>query len=94
MLTAPKDGGPASHTMTVPVIKRREYQLLMISEDGFLSLFSLENGNTKEDVKLPEGGVGEKITAMFRVERKDVNVVVLSAMGKEIALDCVEKLRE
>lgn len=32
-----------------------------------------DNGDTKEDVKIPEGDVGEKIDKLFRVEEKDTS---------------------
>jgi len=78
--------------MEVPNVTRKEYQLLDISEDGFLSLMS-DDGSTKDDVKLPEGEVGEKIERLFRVEEKDTNVVVLTAMGEEVAMDAKEAPR-
>lgn len=45
---------------------------LDISDDGFLSLMS-DDGETKDDVKQPEGEVGEKIERLFRTEEKDVS---------------------
>ncbi|KAG6510367.1 hypothetical protein ZIOFF_028377 [Zingiber officinale] len=36
----------------VPHVTRTDYQLIDISEDGFLSLLT-ENGNTKDDLRLP-----------------------------------------
>lgn len=69
--------------MDVPNIKRNEYQLINI-EDGFLTLM-LESGETKEDVKLPEGELGEQIQADFD-EGKDLIVGVVSAMGEEHCL--------
>lgn len=62
---------------------------LDVTDDGFLSLMD-DNGNTKDDVKLPEGEVGERITKMFKEEEKDVNVTVMSAMGEEVAVDVKE----
>jgi translation initiation factor 5A len=32
-----------------------------------------EDGSTKDDVKLPEGEVGDKITKLFRDEEKDTS---------------------
>ncbi|KAK2741277.1 Eukaryotic translation initiation factor 5A [Onygenales sp. PD_40] len=83
---------PSTHNMEVPNVTRREYQLLDISEDGFLSLMS-EDGATKDDVKLPDGEVGDKIDKLFRVDEKDTNVVVLTAMGEELAMDAKEAPR-
>lgn len=62
---------------------------LDVTDDGFLSLMD-DSGNTKDDVKLPEGEVGERITKMFKEEEKDVNVTVMSAMGEEVAVDVKE----
>jgi translation initiation factor 5A len=41
-----------------------------ISDDGYLSLMTSE-GDTKDDVKMPEGEVGAKITKLFKEEEKD-----------------------
>ncbi|KAK2807834.1 translation initiation factor eIF5A [Emmonsiellopsis sp. PD_5] len=83
---------PSTHNMEVPNVSRKEYQLLDISEDGFLSLMS-DDGATKDDVKLPDGEVGDKIEKLFRVDEKDTNVVVLTAMGEELAMDAKEAPR-
>ena len=45
---------------------------LDVSEDGFLSLMA-ENGDTKDDVKVPEGEVGEKIEKLFRTDEKETS---------------------
>lgn len=65
---------------------------LDVTDDGFLSLMD-DSGTTKDDVKIPEGEVGERITKMFSEEGKDVNVVIMSAMGEEVAVDAKEAPR-
>jgi len=87
-----EDLSPSTHNMEVPNVTRREYQLLDITDDNFLSLMS-EGGETKDDVKMPEGEVGEKIQKLFRDEEKDTNVIVLTAMGEELAMDAKEAPR-
>jgi len=87
-----EDLSPSTHNMEVPNVTRKEYQLLDISEDGFLSLMA-EDGATKDDVKIPDGEVGEKIEKLFRTEEKDTNVIVLTAMGEEVAMDAKEAPR-
>lgn len=47
---------------------------LDISDDGFLSLMD-ETGDTKDDVKLPDNEVGERISRMFREEEKDLSML-------------------
>lgn len=43
-----------------------------ISDDGFLSLMN-DEGDLKDDVRMPEGDIGEKITKLFKVEEKDTS---------------------
>jgi len=80
---------PSTHNMDVPVVKRYEYQLIDISDDGFLNLID-DTGNEKNDVRMPDGEVGEKITKLFKTEEKDTNVTVQTAMGEEAAIDAKE----
>ncbi|KAJ4363826.1 translation initiation factor eIF5A [Ascochyta clinopodiicola] len=80
---------PSTHNMNVPNVRRQEYLLVDVSEDGFLSLMS-DDGSTKDDVKLPDGEVGDKINKLFSEEGKDTSVIVLTAMGEESAIDAKE----
>lgn len=73
--------------MDVPNISRVEYTLLNI-DDGFLNLID-QNGTAKDDVKVPEGEVGDQIQALFD-DGKEVLVTVVSAMGEEHALSVKE----
>ena len=45
---------------------------LDVTDDGFLSLMS-DDGSTKDDVKVPDGEVGDKINKMFSEEGKDTS---------------------
>lgn len=47
-----------------------------MSDDGFLSLMA-DDGETKDDVKVPEGEVGEKIDKLFTTEEKDTSELPL-----------------
>lgn len=82
-----EDLSPSTHNMEVPNVSRREYQLLDI-DDGFLSLMTAD-GDTKDDVKIPDGEVGDKIQAEFD-EGKDLLVTIISAMGEEACISYKE----
>ncbi|KAI9901523.1 hypothetical protein N3K66_003340 [Trichothecium roseum] len=84
-----EDLSPSTHNMDVPNVTRREYQLLDISDDNFLSLMD-DDGDTKDDVKMPDGETGTKIHKLFREEEKDTNVIILTSMGEEAAIDAKE----
>lgn len=65
-----------------------------------------DDGTTKDDVKVPDGEVGDKIEKLFRTEEKDtsksilrqeaqlslmfVDVIVLTSMGEEVAIEAKE----
>ena len=65
-----------------------------------------EDGTTKDDVKVPDGEVGDKIEKLFRAEEKDtsksnlhghsflsliiLDVIVLTSMGEEVAIEAKE----
>jgi len=83
---------PSTHNMDVPNVTRKEYQLLDVSDDGFLSLMA-DDGETKDDVKVPDGEIGEKISKLFTEDEKDTNVIVLTAMGEQAAIEAKEAPR-
>ncbi|MBS2599652.1 hypothetical protein KFY57_26265, partial [Salmonella enterica subsp. enterica serovar Typhimurium] len=65
-----------------PHVTRTDYQLIDISEDGFVSLLT-ENGNTKDDLRLP---TDESLLTQIKdgfSEGKDLVVTVMSSMGEE-----------
>ncbi|KAH0918086.1 hypothetical protein HID58_025746 [Brassica napus] len=73
---------PSSHNCDVPHVNRIDYQLIDISEDGFVSLLT-DSGGTKDDLKLP---TDDSLSALMKSgfeEGKDVVVSVMSSMGEE-----------
>lgn len=78
-----EDLSPSTHNMEVPNVKREEYQLIDI-DDGFLSLMS-PDGSLKDDVKVPEGELGDKIQDEFD-EGKELIVTILMSMEEEAAI--------
>ncbi|CAH6720511.1 eukaryotic translation initiation factor 5A-1 [[Candida] jaroonii] len=79
-----EDLSPSTHNMEVPNVRRNEFQLLDI-DDGYLSLMT-SDGDTKDDVKLPENDLGNKIQTDFD-DGKDLIVTILSSMGEEACVD-------
>ena len=83
-----EDVCPSTHNMEVPIINRMEYQLCNIDDEGFMSLMDAQ-GNSKDDVRLPEDELGTQIRTMFD-DGKDVLVAIQSAMGQEAAVGVKE----
>ncbi|KAJ2372228.1 translation initiation factor eIF5A [Coemansia sp. RSA 2607] len=77
------DMSPSTHNVDVPNVKRDDYTLINVA-DGFLALMN-ESGDTKEDIKLPEGELGETIESEFDAG-KELLITVLTSMGIEAAI--------
>jgi translation initiation factor 5A len=60
--------------MDVPNVSRTEFALLDIDDD-FCSLMNAD-GSTKDDVKVPDGELGQKLKAEF-AEGKELSVTVM-----------------
>ncbi|MBW0493922.1 hypothetical protein O181_033637 [Austropuccinia psidii MF-1] len=78
-----EDISPSTHNMDVPNVSRTEYLLVNI-EDGFLNLLT-QDGASKDDVKVPEGELGDELTAQFE-SGKDLCCTITAAMGEEMCL--------
>ena len=50
--------------MDVPNVKREDYQLTDISDDGYLSLMT-DGGDLREDLKMPDGDLGVQLRSEF-----------------------------
>jgi len=74
---------PSTHNMDVPNVARNEFQLIDI-DDGFFNLMT-SDGTPKDDVKVPEGELGQQIQAAFD-DGRDILVTIISAMGEEQAI--------
>ncbi|KAM0751073.1 eukaryotic translation initiation factor 5A-2 [Meredithblackwellia eburnea MCA 4105] len=75
-----EDISPSTHNMEVPNVSRSEYQLINI-DDGFLNLM-LTDGSSKDDVRVPDGEIGEQIQKAFD-DGSDLTVTIVAAMGEE-----------
>lgn len=73
---------PSTHGTTVPIISRTEYSLVDIDEDDFVTLMD-ENGETREDLKLPEYPENYAYELKEEFNNKQLLVTVLKACGQE-----------
>ena len=87
-----EDSCPTSHSIEAPFVTRKDYPLADIDQDGFCTLM-LENGTTKEDLKLPieeeDKELVDRIKASFEAG-KEVVLGVMSAMGQEKIVEMKE----
>jgi translation initiation factor 5A len=72
----------------IPLLKRTDYSLLDITDDGYLSLLT-SDGSTKDDLKVPEGELGGEVRSAVG-DGRDVVIRVLAAMGQEAVVSVKE----
>jgi len=72
---------PSTHNLMVPHVRRQDYPLLDIDDDGFVSLL-LPSGETKEDVRVPGNELGERLAQDFAAG-KTLTVSLLCAMREQ-----------
>ncbi|KAI5119337.1 hypothetical protein M0805_004014 [Coniferiporia weirii] len=78
---------PSTHNMDVPNVRRNEYELMHITDDGFYSLLTADG--TKDDVKAPDDEVGKGIKEAYEAG-KIVVITIVSSMGEEQAISFKE----
>jgi len=74
---------PSTHNMDVPNVVRKDLQLIDIDGD-FLSLMD-DMGETRDDIKIPEGELGDEIKERFGND-EGLLISVLAAMDEECAV--------
>jgi len=85
---------PSTHTAHIPNVVRKEYSLVDISADGFVTLMD-EDANCREDVRLPEwpDNFAREIKAAFATG-KSYGVTLMSAMGHDQIVSLKEELEK
>ena len=79
---------PSTHNIDVPIVSRIDFQLIDISDDGFVTLMT-DKGDTRDDLKLPtDQELAAKIKEEFQKEGNTVLVTVISACGEENIIAC------
>lgn len=78
-----EDISPTSHNMMSPIVTRKDYQLLNVDDEGYITIMDDKN-ETREDLRLDVDGndVHSRVKKDFD-EDKDLLVTVLAAMGIE-----------
>lgn len=75
---------PSTHNMDVPNVKRTEFTLTDISDEGFAGLMD-DGGNIRDDLRLPENDLGKEIQEKF--ENDDtLMITVLASMDTEMII--------
>jgi len=74
---------PSTHTCKVPVVTKKEYSLVDISSDGFLSLMN-DDAEIREDVQFPTypDNFAREIQQAFDTGKPQI-VTLVSAMGHD-----------
>ncbi len=75
-----------SDNVDAPLVQRKEYTLINIDDENFMSLMD-ESGGMKEDLKLPEDewlkDVTDRCKEILEASQKECLVTIVSAMGNE-----------
>lgn len=83
---------PTSHNVDCPNVVRNEFELVSIDGKGEFVTFIDEEGNYREDLKLPSESDQDFVKGLKEVYEKGGNILitVVSALGQEHILGCRE----
>jgi len=75
---------PSTHNMECPIVKRTEYQLLDMDDEGYVTLMD-DNGETRDDLQATDVDINKQIREKCDAG-EDALVCVLKAVGKEMIM--------
>jgi translation initiation factor 5A len=75
---------PSTHNMECPIVKRTEYQLIDIDDEGFCTLMD-DTGETRDDLKSHDAEIEKQIREKIDAG-EDALVCVLKAIGQEMIM--------
>jgi len=79
---------PSTHNIDVPNVNRNDFQLLDISDDGFVSLMD-DKGEIRDDLRIPtDEELAKKMREELEKSEGTVIITVLSAVGEEAIIAC------
>lgn len=75
---------PTSHNVDVPFIKKTEFDLIAIGDDGTVT-YTSETGENKDDLMLPDEAEDPWVEELKKseAEGKNILITVMEAMGQE-----------
>ncbi|KAG2387365.1 hypothetical protein C9374_001697 [Naegleria lovaniensis] len=76
---------PTSANMDCPFVVKKEYPLMDVSDDGYLTLLT-ETGDERCDIQVQNSELLNRIKSSFG-EDQDVKIITISAMGQEQVMD-------
>ena len=89
-----EDSCPTSHNVEVPNIKRTEWTVITVDQEGYLTLMNLQ-GETRQDLTLPKDTEDdEKLSERIKSaldEGKEITVTVLESMNIEKVVEMSDK---
>merc|ERR1712093_153693 len=83
---------PSTHNAEVPFVARKDYQIMSIEDEPYISLMDIDSGECREDLQFPDATdddakVVENIKQCMEAGDCDVFATVLSARGQEKIID-------
>merc|ERR1711862_365057 len=92
---------PAGHNISVPFVKRTEFQILSADRDSGEVSLPTESGDTRDDLFLPsfrttgepnddQKKLSAQIADLVEKGEKTIMAIVQSACGEEQIIDCKE----
>lgn len=88
---------PSTHNMNVPMVSRREFEVIDLDAEGYFNLMDMDNGETREDLKIGElcqVTSRDEVLRLKEKAEKEGNVLmatVLKAMKEEIVKELNSK---
>ncbi len=79
-----EESAPTSHNVDCPNVVRTEYELVSIDDNGFVT-FITEDGEYREDLKLPNEADNDFVKPLKEAYEKGANLLltVVAALGQE-----------
>merc|ERR1712178_27152 len=79
---------PSTHNAEVPFVSRKDFQVMSVDDEPYISLMDSDSGDCREDLQFPsatdeDAKVSQNIRDYMAAGDCDVYVTVLSACGEE-----------